>query len=79
MFPLLRELPAIGGEILAGGFLAIPLRGVEQYSAAFLLVLQQVESAAAPVRGDFSRRLAGILFQHNRMLQFAERSAHRAL
>src|ERR1035441_7986688 len=80
LFPFLRELPAIGGEILAGGVNAVPFRGVEQHQASCFLILQQVEGAAAPVRRELGGALfARILFQHDSVLQFAERSAHQAL
>src|ERR1035441_4229509 len=80
LFPFPGELRAVGREILAGGVNAIPLHGIEQHHAAGFLVLLQVERAAAPVRGDVvGARLAGILLQHDGMLQFAERSAHQAL
>ena len=56
LLPFLRQLPAIGGEILARGFLAVPLHGVKQDDAAGLFVLQQFEGAAAPVRRNFAAR-----------------------
>src|ERR1035437_10297864 len=65
LLPFLRELKAIGGEIPAGGVFAIPLHGVKQHDTAGLLVFQQVEGAAAPVRCDIGgARLAGKLLQH---------------
>src|ERR1039458_9887613 len=74
LFKFLGELRAVGREILAGGVNAIPLHGIEQHHAAGFLVLLQVERAAAPVRGDVvGARLAGILLQHDGMLQFEER------
>src|ERR1035437_5001599 len=68
LLPFLGELPAIGGEILAGGVFTVPLHGVEQHNARRFLVLQQLEGATAPVRCDFGGALlAGILFQHDRV------------
>src|ERR1019366_4056163 len=79
-FPFLRELQAVGGEILAGGLFPVPLPRVEQPDAAGLLILDEVKGAAAPKGCEFrGARLAGILLQHDGVLQFAERSAHQAL
>src|ERR1041385_8786414 len=76
MFPFLFELPAIRGEVLARDVLRIPLDGVEQDVARSLLVLHQLEGAAAPVRSDLGGSLlAAVLLEHHRVLQFAQRAA----
>src|ERR1043165_548005 len=76
MFPFLFELPAIRGEVLARHVLRIPLDGVEQDVARSLLVLHQLEGAAAPVRSDLGGSLlAAVLLEHPRVLQFAQRAA----
>src|SRR5262249_42556400 len=64
VLPLLPEYAAIGLEILPGGVFGVPFDGVEQNHARVLLVLDQFEVGAFPVRRKIGGALlTGVLFE----------------